>query len=117
MAATSIPALPLLPVIDISPLLQPDASEATISAVDQCLGQACTEIGFFYIVGHGIPVDLQNELQSASAKFFSLDIAVKHKVAMAVGGKAWRGKLMHCIKNLVRALIAPYQGGSPLEMN
>ncbi len=88
MAASSSP---LLPVIDISPLLQPDAAPSAISAVDDCIGRACTDIGFFYVVGHGIPVDLQSDLHAASSKFFSLDAALKQRVAMALGGKAWRG--------------------------
>ena len=81
----------VLPVIDISPLLQPDASAAAISAVDHAIGRACTDVGFFYLVGHGVPLELQRALHAASSKFFSLDVALKKKVAMALGGKAWRG--------------------------
>jgi isopenicillin N synthase-like dioxygenase len=80
-----------LPIIDISPLLQLHASPDVVSAVDDAMARACTDVGFFYIVGHGIPAELQSELQSASAQFFSLDATVKQKVAMAAGGKAWRG--------------------------
>jgi isopenicillin N synthase-like dioxygenase len=95
--------LPHLPVIDISPLLQHDACPDAIRAVDDLMGQACTDVGFFYIVGHGIPVELQKELHTASAEFFSLDIALKQKVAMALGGKAWRGKMQYL------ALLRPRQ--------
>ena len=80
-----------LPIIDISPLLQHHASPDIVSAVDDAIARACTDVGFFYIVGHGIPAELQSELQCASAHFFSLDATLKQKVAMAAGGKAWRG--------------------------
>ncbi len=81
-----------LPVIDIAPLLQPGAIPSAVDAVDQCIGRACTHAGFFYIIGHGIPDDLQRALHSASKKFFSLDSTIKEKVAMSLGGKAWRGR-------------------------
>ena len=99
-------ALPHLPVIDISPLLQHDASPDAIRSVDNLMGQACTDVGFFYIIGHGIPAELQKELQSSSAEFFSLDNATKQKVAMALGGKAWRGT-MHSLPCAVAAQAAP----------
>ncbi len=120
---------PLLPVIDISPLLQLDAAPTAISAVDECMGRACTDIGFFYVVGHGIPADLQSELHAASAKFFSLDIKLKQKVAMALGGKAWRGKFTHdtngpfiqhvyrTLMQFVPSLTAAPQDGFRWEMN
>jgi len=87
--ASATPAA--IPVIDISPLLQHTASPDSISDVDNRLGQACTDVGFLYIVGHGIPDGLQADLHRASAKFFALDVERKRKVAMALGGKAWRG--------------------------
>lgn len=83
-----------IPVIDISPLLQHAASPDSIRDVDNRLGQACTDVGFLYIVGHGIPDSLQDDLHRASAKFFALDVKLKQKVAMALGGKAWRGKMI-----------------------
>ncbi len=82
-----------LPVVDISPLLQHHAASDIFSAVDELIGRACTDFGFFYIVGHGIPADLQHQLQSASAEFFSLDATLKKKVAVALSGKAWRGSM------------------------
>ncbi len=80
-----------LPVIDVSPLLLPHAAPSAVAAVDELIGRACTDIGFFYIVGHGIAAELQAALHAASARFFSLDASLKQKVAMALGGKAWRG--------------------------
>jgi isopenicillin N synthase-like dioxygenase len=82
-----------LPIVDISPLLQHHASSDIFSAVDELIGRACADCGFFYIVGHGIPADLQNQLQSASSEFFSLDATLKKKVAVTLSGKAWRGTM------------------------
>ena len=94
--ASATPAA--IPVIDISPLLQHTASPDSISDVDNRLGQACTDVGFLYIVGHGIPDGLQADLHRASAKFFALDVERKRKVAMALGGKAWRGKMIVLVR-------------------
>lgn len=71
-----------LPVIDVSRGV--DASAAAIDA-------ACRDIGFFFVVGHDVPVDLQHRLDSLAREFFALDEATKAEIAMPRGGRAWRG--------------------------
>ncbi len=71
-----------LPIIDVSGT---PASFAT--AVDR----ACRDRGFFYVVGHGIEPALCAQLQSLAAAFFALPDGEKAAIAMAHGGRAWRG--------------------------
>ena len=40
-----------IPVIDVGPLLQPDAQEEHVQAVAEAIGKACETIGFFSITG------------------------------------------------------------------
>jgi isopenicillin N synthase-like dioxygenase len=77
-----------VPVIDVSRLMQDGAG--TSEAVRQ-LGQACRECGFFYVVGHGVAESLCARLEGLSREFFAWDQAAKRQLAMARGGRAWRG--------------------------
>ena len=76
-----------LPVIDISALVSGESAEHV--AVE--MGRACREQGFFYIVGHGISITLQEQLEQLSREFFALDLETKMAIRMALGGRAWRG--------------------------
>ncbi|MFN3463558.1 MAG: isopenicillin N synthase family dioxygenase [Terricaulis sp.] len=76
-----------LPVIDVAPLL----SGGDASAVAAAIGEACRDLGFFYVTGHAIGADTLSALDAASRKFFALPEAEKMKIAMARGGRAWRG--------------------------
>ena len=42
-----------IPVIDVAPLIT--GSPAQAQDVAKALGNACRDVGFFYITGHGIP--------------------------------------------------------------
>jgi isopenicillin N synthase-like dioxygenase len=71
-----------LPVIDLSdPLPQ----------VARAIGAACRDSGFFYVTGHGVPDSLLARLESLSRQFFALPLEAKLEIAMARGGRAWRG--------------------------
>src|SRR5690349_927006 len=78
-----------LPVIDMAPLRAGDG--AARLRVAAAIGAACRESGFFYAVGHGIPEALLGRLETASRRFFALPEATKRQLAMARGGRAWRG--------------------------
>jgi isopenicillin N synthase-like dioxygenase len=83
-----------LPVIDIHPLLDSSSSSSSsfgVKEVINAIGKACEETGFFYITNHGVSEALQQRLDLASRRFFSLPMEAKREVAMAKGGKAWRG--------------------------
>ena len=79
-----------LPVIDIAPLAtrsDPGARQAAARRI----GDACREHGFFYASGHGIDAGLVDAMQAASRAFFSRPLDEKMRIAMARGGRAWRG--------------------------
>ena len=71
-----------LPVIDLG------ADEASIA---RAMRTACLETGFFYVVGHGVDEALFRALDQEARAFFALPVEQKLEVAMARGGRAWRG--------------------------
>jgi isopenicillin N synthase-like dioxygenase len=74
-------------VIDIDPLLNGRDS----ARVAEEIGHACRECGFFYIVGHGVDPDLQQQLETLSREFFAQPLDAKMNIRMERGGAAWRG--------------------------
>ena len=82
-----MPNVETLPVINVAPLIAGD--DAT--DVAQEIGAACRSLGFFYVTGHAISADTLSAIDVASRKFFVLPEAEKMKIAMARGGRAWRG--------------------------
>ena len=77
-----------LPVIDVSPLVTGSRDRSRVSSE---IARACRDSGFFYIVGHGVDERLQRRLEDASRRFFAQDLEPKMEIAMAHGGRAWRG--------------------------
>ncbi|MET0144356.1 MAG: 2-oxoglutarate and iron-dependent oxygenase domain-containing protein [Ilumatobacteraceae bacterium] len=60
-----------LPVLDVGPFI----ADETTSSADRFvadLGRAVHEIGFFYVVGHGIPDDLGDRAHDVARRFFAL---------------------------------------------
>jgi len=55
------------------------------------LDRACADVGFFYVVGHGIDEALGERLEAEARAFFGRSEAHKARIAMARGGRAWRG--------------------------
>jgi isopenicillin N synthase-like dioxygenase len=70
----------MLPVIDLRAQDVPARIE-----------EACRDTGFFYVSGHGVPASLLAQLDAAARTFFSLPDNEKRDIAMARGGRAWRG--------------------------
>lgn len=85
-----VDALRSLPVIDIAPLLTAGAPAAR-DAVARAIEAACRDTGFFYVAGHGVGADVVARLDRASRTFFALPHEEKMTIAMARGGRAWRG--------------------------
>ena len=78
-----------LAIIDVSPLIAGDAAGS--NAVARDIAIACRDLGFFYAVGHGLAPSLLQDLEKQSHRFFALPEASKEAIAMARGGRAWRG--------------------------
>jgi isopenicillin N synthase-like dioxygenase len=77
-----------IPILDISALR---AGTEDRLAVARQIGQACRDFGFFYIVEHGVREDIRKRLEEVSQRFFAQDLQIKLEIAMAHGGRAWRG--------------------------
>ncbi len=86
-AAPGVSGVPL-PVIDVGPLV---GGRGDRSAATSALGDACRQLGFFYIRGHGLDPALVDRLHELSRLFFARPETDKIEIAMARGGRAWRG--------------------------
>jgi isopenicillin N synthase-like dioxygenase len=88
MISSLEPASNSLPVIDISKLLAATPARAVVA---EQIGRACRQHGFFYVIGHGVDLELCARLEYLSRRFFALDEVTKMQWRMALGGRAWRG--------------------------
>lgn len=69
MSSKPSAAFTALPVIDIGGLFKADL--AARQAVAEQLGQAAREVGFFYVVGHGLAPELIQGLRDAARQLFA----------------------------------------------
>ncbi|MFZ4811926.1 MAG: isopenicillin N synthase family dioxygenase [Ilumatobacteraceae bacterium] len=69
-----------IPVIDLRDANAPSAIDA-----------ACRTTGFFAVTGHGIPSERRTAVIDAARQFFAQPADVKEQIALARGGRAWRG--------------------------
>ena len=67
-----------LPILDLARYAAPADKAAFLAD----LRHAAREIGFFYLINHGVDDALQYEVQRQSQRFFALDEAQKQQVAM-----------------------------------
>ena len=61
-----------IPTIDLASLTQPTSLER--------LKEACSEWGFFHLVGHEMPVEIRDELLEEMARFFALPTSTKTEI-------------------------------------
>lgn len=83
--------MPVLPEVDVGPLLDPGDAGAAADHVAAEIDRACREVGFFYVVGHDVDPAPLDRLDRAARAFFARPDAEKAAVAMARAGRAWRG--------------------------
>lgn len=76
-----------LPVVDVGALVR-GAHDATAAAA---LDRAARELGFFYVVGHGVDPSLEARLEVTARDLFARPEVAKERIAMRHGGPAWRG--------------------------
>lgn len=60
-----------IPIIDFSAFLDAASSDDAKLEVAKDLDQACREVGFFYLSGHGIGPSLFSEMLSNAKQFFT----------------------------------------------
>ncbi len=95
-----------LPIIDLAPL---DDGDAGLRRVAAEIGAACRDVGFFYVVNHGVAASQIEQVFAESRRFFALPLAAKRAIAIdAVGGN--RGYVA-----LGREALDPPQGGDQKE--
>ena len=73
-----------VPLIDLTPARLGGRAER--QAVAARIDEACREIGFFAISGHGVPTRVVDELRSSAHAFFALPLADKLVARHPVGG-------------------------------
>jgi len=72
----------IIPIIDISPLLNPLTSTEKQQTVDK-ITDALANSGFFYIINHGISLEEQKQILNEAKKFFALPLEQKKKIERA----------------------------------
>ncbi len=94
-------SLQAVPIIDVAPFLHGSAADKR--AVAGRIGRACEDIGFFTIVGHGVPPDLYETLRAQALAFFRRPAAERAAVAQPAS-KVSRGYSGHATRALAYSL-------------
>ena len=74
-----------IPVID----LKTDGVIDEVETIATLLIEAASETGFFYVSGHGVPVELCNQAMRASRSFFELPESTKTAIAINQHQRGW----------------------------
>lgn len=69
-----------LPIIDISAYLDGTSSPDTRRETARAINAACTNYGFFYLTGHGIPSSKLDQIIDLARRFFALPLDEKNKI-------------------------------------
>ena len=80
-----------LAVIDVGALVSGVPDPAGLKATAAAIDRACRDTGFFLVAGHGVAGTALVDLDAAAREFFARPEAEKAGIAMARGGRAWRG--------------------------
>ena len=88
-----------LPVIDLSDASTPTARQT----VGKQLVRSIEQIGFFYVVGHGIEPRLATNAFDIAREFFSLNEAQKQKIAVNQFQRGWMRKGLTRLEGSVSA--------------
>ncbi|MBL8269516.1 isopenicillin N synthase family dioxygenase [Steroidobacter sp.] len=78
----------MLPIIDLALLREGPAAKQRLA---EQLDAACRRFGFFYLVGHDVPIESVQVLMSTARHFFAGPVEHKRAIHMSKGGRAWRG--------------------------
>jgi len=92
---TDEPIMPdKLPIIDLGSSGEGDGASLTRGAAD--VGAACRDVGFFYVVNHGVEAALIAEAFTQSHRFFGLPLVDKRALAIEkIGGNRGYSGLLH----------------------
>lgn len=80
-----------IPTIDIRPFLADPSSPDAAKVVD-AMSFACSEYGFFYLTGHGVPEEQRQKILQCTKLFAALPHAEKMDVSVSkCMGRSFRG--------------------------
>jgi len=74
-----------IPVVDLSGI----GSPAGRDAIAEALVRAASDIGFFYVSGHGVSQNLCDKAMAASRRFFEMPAPVKQAIAVDRHQRGW----------------------------
>src|SRR5277367_1738729 len=75
-----------LPIIDISPFLDPKSSQESRLVTANSLDHACRTVGFFYLSHHSIPTSELAQILSLAHSFFALPSSTKEIIKLLPAG-------------------------------
>jgi isopenicillin N synthase-like dioxygenase len=75
-----------LPIIDISPFLDPNSSPSSRLETARSLDNACRTVGFFYLSSHNIPTSTLHTILSLAHSFFALPASEKESLRLKPAG-------------------------------
>ncbi len=118
MASTSLSEFQSVPIVDVAPLF--GGSDTAARAVAAEIRRASIEVGFFYVRGHKVPLDLMRAMLMGAKYFFALPEARKRAIQV---NNAHRGYVPFAQTTLGRAtkpdlkeslnFAFPFQPGDP----
>lgn len=73
-----------VPVIDVTPVFDPDVTEEQLDALATEVGVACRDVGFFYIAGHRLDEALIAQMFAQCRVFFDLPLEDKLQIRMGL---------------------------------
>lgn len=80
-----------LPVIDISSYLSLNFNSSERAKTASALDRACRDFGFFYVIGHGVPEEMRQEMLELSRQFFALPSSEKEQIMISKSMDGIRG--------------------------
>ncbi|KAJ6780628.1 hypothetical protein PWT90_01724 [Aphanocladium album] len=83
-----------IPIIDVADLVDENSTIEARKAVAARIGEAAVNTGFFYIVNHGVPLDVTDASNHAAREFFRQDADVKSRATTIKDGfpNGYRGR-------------------------
>jgi isopenicillin N synthase-like dioxygenase len=83
-----------LPIIDLGSSREGDG--VSLTRIAEKIGAACRDVGFFYVVNHGVAPELIARTFAQSHDFFALPVADKRELAIeTIGGNRGYSGLLH----------------------
>src|SRR6202161_1239122 len=83
-----------LPILDLSSWREGD--RASLAGIGAEVGAACRDVGFFYVVNHGVDRALIERAFAQSHRFFDLPLAERQALAIeTIGGNRGYSGMLH----------------------